>query len=121
VDELISDACGSALLQRADAAAWAGWRQLGRRGVSGMRALERVASPDGVVQPGEGWTALVVTPDRWRSRGRRHRHRLAQAAASHLQMLTAIAGEDTVERSCTAAVEHGYGWHELGDSHLILP
>jgi S-adenosylmethionine:tRNA ribosyltransferase-isomerase len=36
-------------------------------------------------------------------------------------MLTAIAGEDTIERSYAAAVKHGYLWYGFGDSHLILP
>jgi S-adenosylmethionine:tRNA ribosyltransferase-isomerase len=36
-------------------------------------------------------------------------------------MLIAIAGEDTIERSCAATVEHGYLWHQFGDSHLIPP
>ena len=44
-----------------------------------------------------------------------------EPAASHLQMLTAIAGEDTIERSYAAAVEHGYLCYAFGDSHLILP
>jgi S-adenosylmethionine:tRNA ribosyltransferase-isomerase len=35
-------------------------------------------------------------------------------------MLTAIAAEDTIERSYAAAVEHGYLWYEFGDSHLNL-
>ena len=41
--------------------------------------------------------------------------------ASHLQMLEAIAGHDLLERSYESALEHGYLWHEFGDSHLILP
>jgi S-adenosylmethionine:tRNA ribosyltransferase-isomerase len=90
-------------------------------GTTVVRALESVASPDGTVEAGEGWTDLVVTPERgvyavdgivtgWH-----------EPAASHLQMLAAIAGEDLIERSYAAALEHGYLWHEFGDSHLILP
>ena len=41
--------------------------------------------------------------------------------ASHLQMLEAVAGEHLLARSYTAALEHGYLWHEFGDSQLILP
>ena len=41
--------------------------------------------------------------------------------ASHLLMLEAIAGRDLVERSYAEALDHGYLWHEFGDSHLILP
>jgi S-adenosylmethionine:tRNA ribosyltransferase-isomerase len=41
--------------------------------------------------------------------------------ASHLMMLSALAGEELLDRSYSAALEHGYLWHEFGDSHLILP
>jgi S-adenosylmethionine:tRNA ribosyltransferase-isomerase len=40
--------------------------------------------------------------------------------ASHLQMLEAIAGPDLLVSSYSQALEHGYLWHEFGDSHLIL-
>jgi S-adenosylmethionine:tRNA ribosyltransferase-isomerase len=36
-------------------------------------------------------------------------------------MLQALADERTLERSYRAALDHGYLWHEFGDSHLILP
>jgi S-adenosylmethionine:tRNA ribosyltransferase-isomerase len=36
-------------------------------------------------------------------------------------MLEAVAGEALLERSYAAALEHGYLWHEFGDSHLVLP
>jgi S-adenosylmethionine:tRNA ribosyltransferase-isomerase len=35
-------------------------------------------------------------------------------------MLEAIAGRDAVARSYASALEHGYLWHEFGDSHLLL-
>ena len=41
--------------------------------------------------------------------------------ASHLQMLEAAAGPTLLARSYEAALEHGYLWHEFGDSHLVLP
>ncbi len=41
--------------------------------------------------------------------------------ASHLQMLSAIAGPELLERSYDEALRSGYLWHEFGDSHLILP
>jgi S-adenosylmethionine:tRNA ribosyltransferase-isomerase len=90
-------------------------------GTTVVRALETAAQSDGSVEPSEGWTNLVVTPDRrvravdglitgWHEPG-----------ASHLQLLEAVGGRDVVERSYRAALEHGYRWHEFGDSHLILP
>jgi S-adenosylmethionine:tRNA ribosyltransferase-isomerase len=41
--------------------------------------------------------------------------------ASHLDMLEAAAGGELLGRSYRAALEHGYLWHEFGDSHLIMP
>ena len=100
-------------------------RQGGRRviavGTTAVRALETVTDPAGVVHPGEGWTELVVTPDRpvrsvdglltgWH-----------EPESSHFQLLEAAAGADLLDRSYRAAGEHGYRWHEFGDLHLILP
>jgi S-adenosylmethionine:tRNA ribosyltransferase-isomerase len=90
-------------------------------GTTAVRALETVAGPDGRVEAGEGWTDLVVTPER----GVRAVDGLLtgwhEPEASHLLMLEALAGEGLLERSYRAAREHGYLWHEFGDAHLILP
>ncbi len=90
-------------------------------GTTVTRALESAASPDGFVRPGHGWTDLVLGPARparavtglvtgWHAPG-----------ASHLALLTAVAGADLVERAYTEAVRSGYRWHEFGDSCLLLP
>jgi S-adenosylmethionine:tRNA ribosyltransferase-isomerase len=90
-------------------------------GTTVVRALETVAAPDGSVEPAEGWTDVVVTP----ARGLRAVDGLITGwhdpDASHLHMLEAAAGRDLLERSYRTAVEHGYLWHEFGDSNLILP
>jgi len=90
-------------------------------GTTVVRALETVARADGTVEAGEGWTALVVTPER----GVRIVDGLLtgwhEPEASHLDMLEAIAGRALVERSYAAALQAGYLWHEFGDVHLILP
>jgi S-adenosylmethionine:tRNA ribosyltransferase-isomerase len=90
-------------------------------GTTVVRALETVARPDGTLEPGEGLTGLVVTPER----GLRAVDGLLtgwhEPRASHLQMLEAAAGEELLDRCYRAALEHGYLWHEFGDSHLILP
>ncbi len=89
-------------------------------GTTVVRALETVAEPDGTVRPGSGWTGLVIEPTDtprvidglitgWH-----------EPQASHLQMLSAIAGQPLLDRSYSAALERGYLWHEFGDSHLIL-
>ncbi|HET8756416.1 MAG TPA: S-adenosylmethionine:tRNA ribosyltransferase-isomerase [Solirubrobacteraceae bacterium] len=85
-------------------------------GTTVVRALETTAG-----EAGDGWTRLVIAPETgvhvvdgiltgWHD-----------PDASHLLMLEAIAGRDLVERSYAAALEHGYRWHEFGDSHLLVP
>ena len=89
-------------------------------GTTVVRALETVASPDGIVSAGEGWTDLVITPDR----GPRAVDALVtgfhEPRASHLAMLEAIAGRDHLRVTYKVAVEHGYLWHEFGDLHLLI-
>jgi S-adenosylmethionine:tRNA ribosyltransferase-isomerase len=90
-------------------------------GTTVVRALETVAAPDGTAAAGAGWTQLLVTPER----GLRVVDGLVtgwhEPAATHLQMLEAVAGQELLERSYRTALRHGYLWHEFGDSHLILP
>jgi S-adenosylmethionine:tRNA ribosyltransferase-isomerase len=90
-------------------------------GTTVVRALETVAEPDGAVRAGEGWTRLVVTPERgvWTVDGLLTGWH--EPEASHLQLLRAAAPADLLERSYAAALERGYLWHEFGDSHLLLP
>jgi S-adenosylmethionine:tRNA ribosyltransferase-isomerase len=90
-------------------------------GTTVVRALETVAAEEGSVAAGEGWTRLVVTPER----GLRAVDGLItgwhEPEASHLQLLEAVAGPDLLARSYAEALREGYLWHEFGDSHLILP
>jgi S-adenosylmethionine:tRNA ribosyltransferase-isomerase len=89
-------------------------------GTTAVRALETVADDRGRVASGEGWTGLVIDPER----GVRAVDGLItgwhEPEASHLLMLEAIAGEELLRRSYDSALQHGYLWHEFGDSHLIL-
>jgi S-adenosylmethionine:tRNA ribosyltransferase-isomerase len=90
-------------------------------GTTATRALETVARPDGSVVAGEGWTDVVLGPDRparvidglvtgWHA-----------PRASHLSLLEAVAGTDLVSQAYEAALEARYLWHEFGDSCLFLP
>ncbi|GAB2577796.1 S-adenosylmethionine:tRNA ribosyltransferase-isomerase [Paractinoplanes abujensis] len=81
-------------------------------GTTVVRALETGTA--------EGWTDLVITPE--------HPIRtvdglitgLHEPRASHLMMLTAVAGEEALRASYTAALRERYLWHEFGDVHLLL-
>ena len=99
-------------------------RAAGRRiiavGTTVTRALETGAAPDGTVTAGQGWTELVLGPDRparvvdgivtgWHAPG-----------ASHLSLLAAVAGPDLVSDAYGEAIRQRYLWHEFGDSCLLL-
>jgi S-adenosylmethionine:tRNA ribosyltransferase-isomerase len=90
-------------------------------GTTVVRALETVAAPDGSVIAGAGWTGLTIG----RERGLRVIDGLItgwhEPEASHLALLEAVAGPALLARSYAEALEHGYLWHEFGDSHLVLP
>jgi len=90
-------------------------------GTTAVRALETVADEAGSVSAGEGWTRLVVSPER----GLRAVDGLItgwhEPEASHLRLLEAAAGPELLERCYAEALREGYLWHEFGDSHLILP
>ena len=90
-------------------------------GTTVVRGLETAGGDDGVVRPIDGWTDLVITPDR----GVRVVDGLLtgwhEPEASHLLMLEAVAGRPLLEASYEASLQEGYLWHEFGDVHLILP
>lgn len=90
-------------------------------GTTATRALETVADESGRAHPGSGWTELVITP----SRGTQVVDGILtgwhEPEASHLQLLEAVAGRATLERSYAHALAGRYRWHEFGDVHLVLP
>jgi S-adenosylmethionine:tRNA ribosyltransferase-isomerase len=90
-------------------------------GTTVVRALESVVEPNGAVHAGEGWTDVIVTPERGAHAVDGLLTGWHEPEASHLQMLEAIAGRDLLDVSYAAASAEGYLWHEFGDVHLILP
>jgi S-adenosylmethionine:tRNA ribosyltransferase-isomerase len=106
-------------------------------GTTVVRALETVTEPQGVTHPGEGWTGLVVTPERGIRSVDAMLTGLHEPRSTHLAMLEALAerklaahspnrsptlaGREHVELAYAEALRKGYLWHEFGDLHLILP
>ncbi|MGH3910310.1 MAG: S-adenosylmethionine:tRNA ribosyltransferase-isomerase [Pseudonocardiaceae bacterium] len=90
-------------------------------GTTVVRALESSTTADGVVGPAEGWTDLIITPER----GARVVDGLLtgfhEPRASHLDMLAAIADPRVLDQCYADAIEHDYLWHEFGDVNLLLP
>ena len=90
-------------------------------GTTVVRALETVASHDGSLRAGEGWTERVVSPT-WPPRAVNGIITGLHAPnATHLAMLEAFAGRERLARAYDAALRGGYLWHEFGDAHLIAP
>jgi S-adenosylmethionine:tRNA ribosyltransferase-isomerase len=117
-------------------------RRMGYRvfavGTTVVRALETVTDESGTTSPGEGWTDLVVTPERPLRSVTGLITGLHEPRATHLSLLEGVVTAAAHERAADAAVtasacgrchlerayaearQHGYLWHEFGDSHLIV-
>ena len=110
-------------VSEASAAAVNRTRALGGRvvavGTTVVRALETVAREDGEVVAGEGWTDLVITPERGLFAVDALLTGLHAPEASHLLMLEALASSEHLRMCYRSALERGYLWHEFGDSHLL--
>jgi S-adenosylmethionine:tRNA ribosyltransferase-isomerase len=100
-------------------------RAAGRRivavGTTVIRALETVTNGDGKTLAGEGWTCLVITPQRKLRAVNALLTGMHEPEATHLAMLEALAGMSHLKIAYAEALRKGYLWHEFGDLHLILP
>jgi S-adenosylmethionine:tRNA ribosyltransferase-isomerase len=90
-------------------------------GTTVVRALETTADASGRVAPGEGWTDLVITPERGLHSVDGLLTGFHEPSASHLGILLALAGQEHLAHAYRQALADGYLWHEFGDLHLILP
>lgn len=128
-------------------------RQSGRRviavGTTAVRALETVTDESGHTSAGQGWTTLVITPDRPLRAVTGLITGFHEPKATHLAILERVVArrfashrpvDDSREhrssgadgrqaseraraelaRAYRAAREAGYLWHEFGDVHLIV-
>ena len=90
-------------------------------GTTAVRALESAVGRDGRVRTADGWTDLVITPER----GVRAVDGLLtgwhEPRASHLLMLEAVAGRPLLDLCYAEAIRERYLWHEFGDVNLLLP
>ncbi len=89
-------------------------------GTTVVRALETVTDLADEAHPGEGWTGLIITPERAVRCVDGLLTGLHEPRATHLAMLQALVGREHLEISYTHALRERYLWHEFGDLHLIL-
>jgi S-adenosylmethionine:tRNA ribosyltransferase-isomerase len=90
-------------------------------GTTAVRALETVTDEQGMVHPGEGYTDLVITPQRRLRAVDGLLTGFHEPQATHLAMLEALAGLDHLCVTYHEALRERYLWHEFGDLHLLLP
>ena len=90
-------------------------------GTTVVRSLETVTDEKGMTHPGEGWTRLIITPQRGIRAVTSMLTGLHEPMATHLAMLEALAGREHLKITYAEALREGYLWHEFGDLHLILP
>jgi S-adenosylmethionine:tRNA ribosyltransferase-isomerase len=90
-------------------------------GTTVVRALETVTDKAGTTHAGEGWTDLIITPQRGMYAVNAMLTGLHEPLATHLAMLEALAGRKHLKITYAEALRMGYLWHEFGDLHLILP
>jgi len=89
-------------------------------GTTVVRALESSVAQDGDLIASQGWTELVITPDRGVQFVDGLLTGFHEPMASHLAMLEAIVSREHLRKTYAAALESGYLWHEFGDLHLVL-
>jgi S-adenosylmethionine:tRNA ribosyltransferase-isomerase len=89
-------------------------------GTTVVRALESAAA-GGRLRAAAGWTDLVIGPGYPLAAVDGLLTGLHEPRASHLLMLTAVAGEPLLRASYAEALRARYRWHEFGDVHLLLP
>jgi S-adenosylmethionine:tRNA ribosyltransferase-isomerase len=89
-------------------------------GTTVTRTLETVASEDGVVHAGEGWTDIFIRPP-YRFRAVDHLVTNFHLPKSTLLMLvSALAGYDLVMRAYHEAIAEGYRFFSYGDAMVVV-
>ncbi len=90
-------------------------------GTTAVRALETVTDSHGITHLGEGWTDILITPQRGIRAVNGLLTGLHEPLSTHLAMLETLTGRTHLEATYKEALQEKYLWHEFGDMHLILP
>ncbi len=89
-------------------------------GTTVVRALASAVGADGSVRPAAGFTRVVVSPGGAPPPVDALLTGFHDPGASHLAMLSAVAGEDRVRVGYRTALAERLRWHEFGDVHLLF-
>jgi S-adenosylmethionine:tRNA ribosyltransferase-isomerase len=89
-------------------------------GTTVTRTLESVATEDGVIHPGEGWTDIFIRPP--------YRFRAVDAMVTNfhlprstlLMLVAAFAGYELTMHAYAEAVREGYRFYSYGDAMAVL-
>lgn len=89
-------------------------------GTTSVRTLETVATPDGLVHPGQGWTDIFIYPG--------YRYKAVDALITNfhlpkstlLMLISAFADRESVLAAYEAAVRERYRFFSFGDAMLVL-
>jgi len=89
-------------------------------GTTATRTIETMAAPDGTVQPGEGFTDLYIYPG--------YKFKAVDALitnfhlpkSSLLLLVSALAGQDMIQRAYAGAIKEQYRFYSYGDAMLIV-
>jgi S-adenosylmethionine:tRNA ribosyltransferase-isomerase len=90
-------------------------------GTTSLRLLESAASPEGVIQPFEGDTAIFITP------GYQFKAVDGLMTNFHLpkstlfMLVSALMGLETMKTAYAHAIANDYRFYSYGDSSLLLP
>jgi S-adenosylmethionine:tRNA ribosyltransferase-isomerase len=88
-------------------------------GTTVVRTLETVATDDGVIHPGEGWTDIFIRPPyRFRAVDRLVTN-FHLPRSTLLMLVSAFAGHDLTMRAYREAVDAGYRFFSYGDAMLL--
>lgn len=105
--------------ERINAARRRGGRIVGV-GSTSMRVLETCANDEGAVQPGSGWTKLLIQPP--------YRFKAVDAAVTNfhlprstlLALVFALGGVELIRKAYAEAIEREYRFFSFGDAMLIV-
>ncbi|MFZ5816273.1 MAG: tRNA preQ1(34) S-adenosylmethionine ribosyltransferase-isomerase QueA [Bacillota bacterium] len=89
-------------------------------GTTSVRTLETAATPEGILQPGEGWTDIFIYPG--------YRFRFVDCLITNfhlpkstlLMLVSALAGRELMLHAYETAVAERYRFFSFGDAMLIL-